>query len=176
MDSLEMLQPIKISIYNSNACPPSEATRVLIWVEIHIFLLVFSFRNHLFRLHLEDLSLIQVGEKSLCLSLSFFFSRIAQTAQTPRMRLTGVAAAMCECQLLWLHKLREKDPANLKVVSSSQCWRDWRSCPVGWCSLLNPYVNFPWTPFWLCVDGKLLTALICMAWCLFVLNLMFQCW
>lgn len=172
-----MLQPIKISIYNHNAHPPSEATCVLIRVEIHIFFLVFSFRNHLFRLHLEDLSLIQVGEKSLCLSLSvYLFSRIAQTAQTPRMRLTGVAAAMCECQLQWLHKLREKDSANLKVVNSAQCWRDWRSCPVGWCSLLNPYVNIPWTPFWICVVGKLLTALICMAWCLFVLNLMFQCW
>lgn len=50
---------------------------------------------------------------------------LAQTAQTPRMRLTGVAAAMCKCQLQWLHKLREKDFANLKVVSSAQCRRDW---------------------------------------------------
>lgn len=83
-------------------------------------------------------------KKSVCLFLSFFFSGIAQTSQTPRMRLTGVAAAMCECQLQWLHKLREKYSANLKVVSSAQCWRDWRSCPLGWCSLLNPYVNFPY--------------------------------
>ncbi len=71
------------------------------------------------------------GWKCLCLSLSVcLFSRIAQTAQTPWMRLTGVAVAMCECQLQWLHKLRDKASANLKVVSSALCWRDWRSCPV----------------------------------------------
>jgi len=58
------------------------------------FFFVFSFRNHLFRLHLEDLSLIQVGE-NVSMSFLSFFSEIAQTAQAPRMRLTGVVATMC---------------------------------------------------------------------------------
>lgn len=76
MDSLEMLQPIKVSIYNRNARPPSDKTCVLIWEEIHTFFFVFSFRNHLFRLHLDDLSLIQVGEKVyVCVFLCFFLLR-----------------------------------------------------------------------------------------------------
>lgn len=52
------------------------------------------------------------------------------------MRPTGVAAAMCECQLHWLHKLREKDSANLIVVSSAQRRRDWCLCPMGSMSVI----------------------------------------
>lgn len=106
------------------------------------------------------------GWKSVCLCLSVFL--LTQTAQTTRMRLTGVAPAMCKCQLQWLHKLREKDFANLKVDSSAQSRRVW--CPVGWHCLLKPYVNFPWAPFCICVVWNLLTALIWMTRCRVVLN------
>jgi len=39
------------------------------------FFFVFSFRNHLFRLHLEDLSLIQVGENVYVYVFSVFLFR-----------------------------------------------------------------------------------------------------